>query len=338
MVIAAVSPPRVQVGDAVAIVSPSWGAVGAWPHRAERGAAYLTSLGLKVKMMPNAARNDSWVSAPAEARAEDLHTAFVDDDVSVVLAAIGGNHSNQLLPHLDFGLIADHPKIFQGYSDNTVLHWAFLARARLRTFYGPAFTLALAEYPRVLDFTERYLRAAWFGDEPITFEAAPEWTEEILDFDHQVDLTRPRQLTRSDGWVTIHSGTAEGTLIGGCLETICWHLKGTDLWPDFTGSILMLETSEEAPTPEAVDGYLTDLAQLGVFDNIAGLIVGRPAFYSPEDTAALWALVADYAVGVPVLANVDCGHTDPMLTLPLGGPVRLDSGGRTFSTVEPPTR
>jgi muramoyltetrapeptide carboxypeptidase len=288
-------------------------------------------------MMPNAARNDSWVSAPAEARAEDLHTAFLDDDVSVVLAAIGGNHSNQLLPHLDFGLIADHPKIFQGYSDNTVLHWAFLKRARLRTFYGPAFTLALAEYPRVLDFTERYLRAAWFGDEPITFEAAPEWTEEILDFDHQVDLTRPRQLTRSDGWVTIHSGTAEGPLIGGCLESICWHLKGTDLWPDFTGSILMLETSEEAPTPEAVDGYLTDLAQLGVFDNIAGLIVGRPAFYSPEDTAALWALVADYAVGVPVLANVDCGHTDPMLTLPLGGPVRLDSGGRTFSTVEPPT-
>src|SRR2546430_17030609 len=75
----------------VAIVSPSFGAVGLWPHRVERGTAYLESLGLRVRLMPNAARSESWVSAPAQARAEDLHQAFADDDVAVVLAGIGGN-------------------------------------------------------------------------------------------------------------------------------------------------------------------------------------------------------------------------------------------------------
>jgi muramoyltetrapeptide carboxypeptidase len=334
---AAQAPPRVRPGDTVAVAAPSFGAIGAWPHRAEQGRAYIESLGLKVKIMPNATRNDSWVSAPAQARADDIHAAFADPDVSVVLAAIGGNHSNQLLPLLDFDLIQTNPKIFQGYSDNTVLHWALIERAGLRTFYGPAFTLALAEYPGVLPYTDHHLRAAWFGDAPITFEAAPEWTDEILDFDRQLDLTRPRRLVRSEGWVALHDGIAEGPLIGGCLESICWHLKGRDEWPDLSGAVLMLETSEEAPSPAHVDGYLTDLAHMGTFDDIVGLILARPAFYSPEDMDSLWRVVIEYTGALPVLANVDCGHTDPMLTLPLGAQVRLDAGARIFATLEPAT-
>ena len=132
------APPRVRRGDTVAVVSPSFGAVARWPHRVERGTTYLESLGLKVKVMPNAARSEGWVSASPEARVEDLHQAFIDDDVTVVLAAIGGNHSNQLLPLLDYDLIAAHPKLFQGYSDMTVLHWALAKHAGISTFYGPA--------------------------------------------------------------------------------------------------------------------------------------------------------------------------------------------------------
>ena len=87
------------------------------------------------------------MSAPAEARVEDLHAAFLDEDVAVVLASIGGNHSNQLLPLLDFDLIRAHPKVFQGYSDVTVLHWAIASRAGLATFYGPALVPELGEFP-----------------------------------------------------------------------------------------------------------------------------------------------------------------------------------------------
>ena len=90
-------PPRVRPGDTVAIVSPSFGAVGAWPHRVERGTAYLEGLGLRVRVMPNAARNEGWASASPVDRVADLHEAFLDDEAAVVLAGIGGNHSNQLL-------------------------------------------------------------------------------------------------------------------------------------------------------------------------------------------------------------------------------------------------
>jgi muramoyltetrapeptide carboxypeptidase len=332
-------PPRVRPGDTVAVVSPSFGALGAFPHRAETGRRYLESLALRVRVMPHAARTDGWASAPAKDRAADLHEAFLDDEVSVVLAAIGGNHSNQLLPHLDFDLLRAHPKVFQGYSDMTVLHWALLKHAGLSTFYGPALVSELGEHPAVLPFTDRFLRAAWFGGEAIGFEPAAAWTDEFLDWNLKADLERPRELRPGSGWVVVREGAADGWLLGGCLESICWHLKGSASWIDPTGAILFLETSEEAPSPAHVDAYLTDLEQLGVFAAAAALVVARPYGYDDARTARLWKVVRERteASGIPVLANVDLGHTDPKLTVPLGARARLNTAGPTFALLESPT-
>lgn len=332
-------PPRVHPGDTVAIVSPSFGAVGAWPHRVERATAYLEGLGLGIRLMPNAARSDGWASAPPEDRVADIHGAFLDDAVAVVLAGIGGNHSNQLLPLLDFDLIREHPKVFQGYSDVTVLHWAIARHAGVATFHGPSLVPELGEFPTVLSYTDRYLRAAWLGDEAIEFEPAATWTDERLDWDTRTDLTRPRTECESEGWVAIRDGIVSGPLLGGCLETICWHLKGSDAWVDPEGTILFLETSEEAPSPAAVDAYLTDLEQLGVFDAAAGLVLGRPYGYTADDANVLWDVVAARTdgAGLPVLANVELGHADPMVTLPLGVGAELDAGGRRFRLSAAPT-
>jgi len=332
-------PPRVRPGDTVAVVSPSFGAVGRWPHRTARGTAYLESLGLKVRLMPNAARSEGWASAPPEDRVADLHAAFADDDVSVVLAGIAGNHSNQLLPLLDFELIHEHPKVFQGYSDVTVLHWAFAKHAGLATFYGPALVPELGEFPQVLPDTDRWLRAAWFGGDPIAFEPSAVWTDEFLDWDTKADLTRARRVHESEGWVTVREGTARGPLLGGCLETICWHLKGSSTWIDPSGAILVLETSEEAPSPAHVDAYLTDLEQLGVFDAAAALVVGRPYGYGADERERLWDVVAERtaAAGLPVLAGVEAGHTDPMLTVPFGVTAELDAGRKLLGLPEAPT-
>jgi muramoyltetrapeptide carboxypeptidase len=218
-----------------------------------------------------------------------------------------------------------------------VLHWAFLRRAGLVTFYGPALLAELGEHPAVLAHTDRWLRAAWFGDGPLRFAPAEIWTDEFLDWDRRLDLARPRELRPSAGWVTVREGVAEGPLVGGCLETICRHLKGSPAWPDLRGALLFLETSEEVPDPEQVDGHFAELAQAGVFEQVAGLVLGRPFGYDREWTRRLWALAAGrtQARGLPVLGDVECGHTDPMLTLPLGVRARLDATARTLETLEP---
>ena len=325
-------PQPLRPGDTVAIVTPSYPALGLFPHRGDRGAAYLRSLGLEVRYMPNATGVHEWVSATPEQRVADLHEAFADEGVKGIVCSMGGNHSNQLLPLLDHDLIARNPKIFQGYSDIIVLHWAIARHARLQTFYGPVFCGGMAEYPQVFDFTDRFLKAAWFGRDGIAFEPAAEWTDEFLEWGDKADLERARAMRPGGGWVTVREGRARGPLVGGCLETICWHLKGSDAWLDVDGAVWFLETSEEAPSPGHVEAYLVDLEQLGVFEKAAALIVGRPANYDPEDVEVLWRVIAEVteSSGIPVLANVDFGHTDPQLTLPIGGTAGVDAGARTF--------
>jgi muramoyltetrapeptide carboxypeptidase len=88
-----------------------------------------------------------------------------------------------------------------------------------------------------------------------------------------------------------------------------------------------------------VASCLTDLKRFGVMDQIAGLVFSRPTGYRQDDTTVLWKVVGDATagLGIPVLANVDCGHTDPMLTVPLGVEARLDSAESAFATTRAPT-
>jgi muramoyltetrapeptide carboxypeptidase len=332
-------PPRVQPGDSVALVSPSWFGAGAFPHRVDRGRAYLESLDLQLKVMPNATAIADWTAGTPRQRVDDLHAAFADPDVSVVLCAIGGNNSNELVDLLDYDLIRSHPKVFQGLSDITVLHCALQHHAGLATFYGPGLVTNLAEYPSVFEMTDSCMRAAWFGDVPLQFAAASEWTDEFLDFGTKDDLTRPRQRQPGSGWLWLHMGTAQGPIRGGCLESLCWHVKGTPEWPQLEGCVLLLEPSEDAPSPGDVASYLTDLRRIGVMDQISGLVFSRPINYRPADVPILWNVVRSATDGldIPVLGNFDCGHSDPMLTVPLGVEVRLDSTTESFATVTAPT-
>jgi len=116
-------------------------------------------------------------------------------------------------------------------------------------------------------------------------------------------------------------------------------LEGVDKLARSSGAILFLETSEAAPPPEDVDSYLTDLEQLGVFDSAAALLFARPYGYDVKDTDALWSVVADRTEqsGIPVLANIEAGHTDPMMTLPLGVPAEIDTANKHLRLLEPAT-
>jgi muramoyltetrapeptide carboxypeptidase LdcA involved in peptidoglycan recycling len=301
-------PRRLRPGDTVAVISPAMPAIGLWPHRARQGIAYLESLGLRVKLMPNAAAvatglDSQWAftaGSPAQ-RVDDIHAAFADPEVAAVIAAIGGDACNQLLPLLDYDLIAAHPKIFQGISDVTQLHWAFLKHAGLRTLYGPALTTNLAERPEVFPLTAESLRAAWFGGRPYALRPAEGWTDEFQDFSTEADRSGPRALRPGEGWTVLRPGVAEGWLLGGCLEVIHWHLKGSSSWIDPDGAILFLETGEfpYAPVdwmprglpPAAFHSMLVDLENLGFFARARGLVFARPYGYRPEETALLWEVV-----------------------------------------------
>ena len=81
---------------------------------------------------------------------------------------------------------------------------------------------------------------------------------------------------------------------------------------------------------------MADLVNLGIFEQITGLVVGRPYKYTDEQKEEFKQMVLDqcYGTDFPILYNVDIGHTDPLLTIPLNALASLDSERDEFAILE----
>lgn len=268
-----IRPQALQPGGTIGIVTPSWCGPAVFPHRLERGRQFLESLGYRVVLAPHAFGCRGTVSGTGEEHADDLHQFFADPAVRAIFSAIGGDHSNHLLPFLDWELIRRNPKIFLGWSDTTVLAWAIHTQTDLVTFMGPAVMTGLAEFPAPLPYAVQSLQRLLTVPQPYgPIAPASEWTEELLDWREKIDLTRPRRLQPSPGWTWLKGGQSEGRLLGGCLGSI-QHLRGTPYWPDFSDAILFFETSELVPPPEWVDAVLQDFENMGVLRQLLGVSI-----------------------------------------------------------------
>lgn len=337
-----VKPRKLKIGDTVGLVSPSSPLAGLVPHRAKKSIKTLKEIGFKVRIGKNALKVTGYTAGSPRERAEDINSFFKDKDVKVIICFIGGNHSNQILKYLDFNLIKRNPKIFLGYSDATVLHFAFYTQSGLITFYGPSALAQFAENPKVLPYTESYFRRALMETQPIgKIQPSSKWTDEILDWFKKEDQKRPRKMKKNKGWQWLKQGKAQGPILGGCITSMM-HLRGTKYWPDFSDSILFWETPEsgddftKGEKAENIDSYLTDLELSGVFKNIKGMIVGRFFGYSEEEQKEIIKIIKERTSGYrfPILLNIDIGHSDPMITVPLGVRVEIDSSNNLFEIKE----
>lgn len=331
-------PKALRPGDTIAIVSPSSGIAHLVPRRFERGVAYLEKLGYRVKVMPHARENLAHRAGTYEAQAEDLNQAFADPEVRMILAAIGGYTSNGVLRFLDWDLVRRSPKIVMGYSDTTALLTGLHTRAALVTLHGPALLTTFAEYPEMQPYSRDSFRDVVSGKTPV-WRPSPAWTDERLSWDEEDD--RPRAMKPNSGWRVLRPGQARGRLVAGNL-TILLALAGTAYFPDLDGKILCVEDDRESSLPYW-DLHLNQLREIGTFDRIAGLLIGRAEGLTPdleEASAPHYGLkeLLQEQLGrceFPIAWDVDFGHTDPMLTLPLGVEAEMDTERQTLSLLEP---
>ena len=327
-----IRPPRLVPGSRVAALSLSSGFVTEVMDRYHAGVRQVAqAFGWEVVPAPNALRGPEYLDAHPQARADDLHWALENPEIHGLVSIIGGDDSVRLLPFLRPDLIRAHPKVFLGYSDSTVTLLQFL-RAGVMAYHGPALLTDLAESGGMHPFTVEALRRA-LVDEPQAYDLtpAPEWTQAPQDWNDAAAQAVRRPHQPGDGWVWLQGDApAEGHLIGGCLEVLDM-LNGTPGWPEpelWRGAVLALETSNDVPTPAQVGYWLRNYAAQGILGDLAGLMLARPRDYTPEMTQALYGWVRRVLKeagreDLPVVANVDFGHTSPQLTLPLGGRARL---------------
>jgi muramoyltetrapeptide carboxypeptidase LdcA involved in peptidoglycan recycling len=291
----------------------------------------FAKLRLEVTFGDHVDERDVFDSSAIASRVADLHDAFADPDVRGILTVIGGFNSNELLPHLDWDLIARNPKIFCGYSDITALQNAILARAGLVTYSGPHWsTFGMRDH---LDQTLTWFQQAVLTDQQFEVHPANQWTDDLWFLDQDTRIVQP-----SSGWWPLQPGNAAGPLVGGNLCTFNL-LQGTPYRPTLAGAILLAE-DDQLTNPVEFARNLTSVLQLPDAAELTGLVIGRFQQDSRIDRHILEEIVGRQPTltGIPVLANVDVGHTNPLATLPIGGHIELHASNTTHLTITRPGR
>lgn len=345
-----IKPKHLQRGDTVAIVSLSAGTLGEpWAiHKLRIARERLENdYGLKVKVMPNALRGKQYLYEHPEARAADWMEAFRDPEVKAIFNAIGGDDAIRLLPYVDFDLIRKNPKIFTGFSDTSSNHF-MMYKAGVMSYYGATIMTNFSEYVKINDYTAKAIRDTLFEPRPtLEIPSAPYWydNEDEKIWWKEENIHKLRQYHPEEiGYELLQGGgVAEGELLGGCIDVFP-EIIGTPIWPsreEWRGKLLFAETSEVDIPEHYLLWYLRGLAAQGIFDEISGILVGKPACRSKyEAYKAVWKQVVGFEAGhpeLPILYNLNFGHAEPIGVLPIGARCRLDAEQKTLTLLEPAT-
>ncbi len=282
-------PPFLNLGDTIGIATP------ASPYKSEalgEGIHVLKQWGFQVTLDRKRIGRKSYLAGTDRERAEELMGLFSDPGIKAILCSRGGYGAMRILDFLDFKKIKDHPKLFMGFSDVTVLLLALWKKAGLMAFHGPMVT------------TLPQLTAPAL----ITVQTT------LLGF-YQIQI--PLDANRA-----IRPGSARGILMGGNL-TLLTHLIGTAYEPVWDQAILFLEDCGE--DPYRVDRLFAHLRLSGCLEKVSAILLGKITGSNKKDLplSLLKEILND--LNIPIWAGLPIGHGSRNIPLPVGAPAFLDA-------------
>jgi muramoyltetrapeptide carboxypeptidase LdcA involved in peptidoglycan recycling len=332
---------KLSKGDKVAVLSPSYAAPGRFPEVYKLGLERLREIfGLVPVEYPTTAK----LGASSAERADDLITAFENPEIKAVITTIGGNDQVTYVKNLPSTPFVQNPKPFFGFSDNS--HLAnFLFLNDIPSYYGGSIFTQYAMQGEMDDSTVEYLKHAFFDEGEFELKASETYNDMGLNWDDPALLKTKRQHWSNEGMVWDGSVDAEGLLWGGCVESVDEMLRHGTLIPtldQFEKIVLMLETSEEIPSADYVFRVMRALGERGILERVQGVLIGRAkawefdkpnspeakATYCKEQRETVRAAVRQYNERIPIVQNMNFGHTDPQIPMPYGGKIRIEGANR----------
>jgi len=340
-------------GDKVAIVSLSRGLLGESfiAHEVPIGIKRLEGYGLEVVFMPNSCKGMKYTLEHPEARAKDLKDAFLDKSIKMIMCAIGGDDTYKTLPYLledsEFKqIVLENPKIFIGFSDSTINHLMFY-KLGLTTYYGPAFLTDLCELDKeMLPYTKYWFDKLFNNEENLEIKSSPIWYSDREDYSSK-QIGTPRKANKeTNGYEVLNGrGKVKGKLLGGCIESIYKAIYNDkneiytkyDMFPindNLKNNILFLETSDGKSAPEELKKMLLEMQELGIFNLVKGLIIGKPIdeVYYEEYKTVYEEMFKDS--NLPILYNINFGHSVPRGIIPYGIEAELDLDNKKITLLE----
>src|SRR3989344_782494 len=304
-----IKPQRLRKGDTIGFIAPSKHLSDDDRFIFKRTTAILQQLGFNLKTSSHffAVDRYGYSAGTAEERAADIMEQFSDDSITGIWCWQGGQTANMVLDLLDYEFIEKHPKLFLGFSDNTVLLNAMYQKTGLITFHAPDPKV----YPQEEPFASEYSQAE-FINRLVNAEAG--------------------QIRKKSNWKVVRSGQANGKLFGGNLRSLL-KLAGTPYWPEVVGAILLLEDNH-IDIPEA-EYMLTRLRHMGVFEKVSAVVVGYIYGFQHRYNRVvqfediLLEISRDFTF--PILKINEFGHKCHNTFLPIGGEAYVNTEKLKFA-------
>ena len=322
---------KLQAGDEIRVIAPSRSMKIINAETREIANKRFSDLGLKVTFGKNVEVCDNFTSSSVGERLEDLHDAFRDKNVKAILTVIGGFNSNQLLSHIDYELIKENPKILCGFSDITALANAIYAKTGMTTFSGPHYSSFGMKYG--FEYTLEYFKKMFFEENEFEIKSSDVWSNDSWFIDQE-----KRDFFKNHKMFCINEGEAEGTIVGGNLSTFIL-LLGTEYFPKFDkDTILFIENDglvSGSVYPVEFDRMLQAIIHQPGFNNVKGVVLGR-AEKSSDMNHEKWTMLIKNKPelkDIPVIADLDFGHTTPIFTFPIGGTAKLKANNEDIKLI-----
>jgi muramoyltetrapeptide carboxypeptidase len=330
-----VRPPRLPLGGVVGIVAPSSPTAALFPDRFQHAVRVLEdSLKVSVRVSPKVlAAPEGFRAGTGVVRAAMINDFLADSEIDAIIYTIGGFNSAEILPYINVAAARSRPRIFVGYSDASALLLGMQALAGWITFHGPMVMTQFGEFPTILRGTlEAFERAVRGGLAGTTLEDPQFWTDERLEWGTDEWRKRPRHPSGPGArsvWAR-GRGKGSGSLWGGNLETINL-LFGTPYLTAPERIVLFWEATESEAYLPRIQRALTHLDQCGILARTEAMLVGRLPHAQPCDGVTLRQVVTQAAAAydIPIIADLSIGHTDPLITLPIGTPVEVRVDGES---------
>lgn len=311
-------PTSLKKGDEVRVIAPSGSLSRLSKENFDIAKNRFFQLGLNLTISENAFIINQYGSSSIEQRIHDLEESFKDKNVKMIICAIGGYNCNEILDYINYDIIKSNPKIIIGYSDITALLNAITSRTGLVTYYGPNFTDFAIK--KGFDYTLDYFSKILVDNGLIKIEASSEFSDDKWYIDQE-----NRTFLSNEGHIVVNScnqDLIEGKIIAGNLSTLQL-LQGTIYMPDLTDKILFLEDDDlvgENFLFEFSRNLESLLCQKGG-DKIKSIIIGRNQLKTKLSNNDFSEMLKkkEKLKNIPIIINVDFGHTKPLITIPIGG-------------------
>ncbi len=286
-------------GDTIALVCCSNGQRRGYENRIQDLIKQFEDMGLSVLSSLYLYEDQRELTGNGEKRGKELMDFYTNPKITDIFDVSGGDLANELLPYLDYDLIQQAPIIFWGYSDLTTL---------INAIYKRTGKPSVLYQVRNLLYHQQVEQTADFMEYMMLLEKKPNLIKQAGLFSIET--------------IFLQGKSMKGIVLGGNIRCLL-KLAGTPYMPEFQHAILLLE-SYSGKIPLLIT-YFAQLKQMGIFDEIAGIILGTFTELMQEESYELMYEVLKPFIpdNLPVAYTPNIGHGTDAKAIWIGADMTL---------------